>query len=250
MSTPVSAVIIAYNEEENLRDCIATLDWCDEVIVVDNESTDATHEIASEIADKTIVRSVPPDQESFEILRQYGIDIASNDWILRLDADERIPDSLTETLQQIITQDKHDVIEVPRKNFILDTWYEFSWPDYTTTLWRQGTIEVTDRLHQGVVAKKESDVYQLPAIESNGLIHYTHTSYTGFLKKFWDYTGLQAKHTEPSFRALVLEPGYHFIDLFLVQRVWMDGFKNIFPALGRILTPPIVAIRSAIRKIV
>ncbi|WP_082222424.1 glycosyltransferase family 2 protein [Halorubrum halophilum] len=249
MSTPVSAIIIAHNEEENLRDCIATLDWCDEVIVVDNESTDSTHEIASELADKTIVREVPPDQESFEILRQYGIDEATNEWILRIDADERIPESLAETLQQIIKREEHDVIKVPRKNFILDSWYEFSWPDYTTTLWKKGTVVVTDRLHQGIVAREDSDVYQLPAIESNGLIHYTHTSYTGFLKKFWNYTGLQAKHTEPSLRGLILEPGYHFIDLFLIQRVWMNGFKNILPALGRILTPPIVAMRSIIRQI-
>ena len=86
----ISAVIVAFNEEKKIADAIKSVLWADEVIVVDSESTDATTKIATDFGARVIVQA----WLGFSGQKQFGVDVAQNDWILSLDADERVSDDL------------------------------------------------------------------------------------------------------------------------------------------------------------
>jgi len=93
----ISAVIIAFNEEAKIGDAISSVDWSDEVLVVDGESTDRTKQIAEDLGARVITRAWP----GFSAQKQFGMDSAANDWILSLDADERVSDELRQEILAI-----------------------------------------------------------------------------------------------------------------------------------------------------
>ncbi|MGB3242147.1 MAG: glycosyltransferase family 2 protein, partial [Candidatus Omnitrophota bacterium] len=88
---PVSVIVITKNEENNIAECLASATWADEIIVVDDESTDATRDIAKKYTDKVFTRKMENEGRH----RNWAYDQARNDWILSLDADERITEELS-----------------------------------------------------------------------------------------------------------------------------------------------------------
>lgn len=93
----ISAVIIAGNEEQKIAGAIRSVDWADEVLVVDSESTDRTREIAEGMGARVVVRP----WQGFPAQKQFAVEAAANDWIFSLDADERVSDALKEQIAQI-----------------------------------------------------------------------------------------------------------------------------------------------------
>jgi glycosyltransferase involved in cell wall biosynthesis len=93
----ISAVIIAFNEEDKIGDAIRSVDWADEVLVIDSESTDRTREIAEELGARVINRPWP----GFSAQKQFGTDNAENDWIFSLDADERVSPELRAEIEKL-----------------------------------------------------------------------------------------------------------------------------------------------------
>ena len=86
----ISAVIITGNEENNIKDCLKSVQWADEIIVVDSESTDQTVQIAKEFTDKVFIKK----WQGYSAQKSYAISLAKNEWILSLDADERVTEKL------------------------------------------------------------------------------------------------------------------------------------------------------------
>ena len=112
-SVKISVVIIAFNEEAKIADAIRSVSWADEVVVVDSESTDRTCEIAAELGAKIIVHPWP----GFSEQKQFGVDSAENDWILSIDADERISDELKAEILSL--QERADGYRIPRLTFYM-----------------------------------------------------------------------------------------------------------------------------------
>jgi len=112
----ISAVIIAGNEENNIGDAIRSVQWTDEVLVIDSESTDRTCEIAEELGARVIVHPWP----GFSKQKQFGVDAAQFDWILSLDADERITPELRSEIQRIqASESSADGYKIPRLAFYM-----------------------------------------------------------------------------------------------------------------------------------
>ena len=93
----VSAVIITFNEEKNIVEAIRSVEWADEILVVDSESVDRTRELAETLGAKVITRAWP----GFAAQKQFAIDNAANDWIFSIDADERVTDELRNEIESI-----------------------------------------------------------------------------------------------------------------------------------------------------
>src|SRR6185369_1073425 len=93
----ISATIITLNEESNIKDACESVAWADEIVVVDSESTDATREIAAACGARVIVNPWP----GFGAQKQFAVNRASHDWIFRLDADERLSDQLSQSIQAL-----------------------------------------------------------------------------------------------------------------------------------------------------
>ena len=112
----ISAVIIACDEEEKIGDAVGSVAWADEVLVVDSGSTDRTREIAEELRARVIVNPWP----GFAAQKQFGVDAAANDWIVSLDADERVSEELRKEILRLARQPEETLAagyRIPRLNF-------------------------------------------------------------------------------------------------------------------------------------
>lgn len=116
LSVQISAVIITLNEEKNIGDAIRSVLWADEVIVVDAESSDRTQEIAESLGAKVLINP----WSGFSEQKQFAVDKAANNWILSLDADERVSPELRAEIDSISTQDRAaDGYRIPRLSYYM-----------------------------------------------------------------------------------------------------------------------------------
>ena len=146
----LSVTIIAWNEEERLRACLESVAWADEIVVVDAESGDKTVQIAHEFTDKVSVRPWP----GFAAQKNFAIDQATGDWILSLDADERVTPELRDRVRAIL-KDKSavDGYSIPRRNIFWGAWVRHGglYPDYQLRLFRRSAGRfVENAVHESV----------------------------------------------------------------------------------------------------
>jgi glycosyltransferase involved in cell wall biosynthesis len=170
----VSAVIITKNEETNIADCIASArKLCDEVIVVDSESTDRTVEIAKSLGAKTYVQEYLGDGPQ----KNFGLQYATNDWILSIDADERLEDEAVAILSAIdYGTTQHDAYYLRRKNLIGSRWIRYNgwYPDNLVRLYNKQKTRFADvPAHSRVPA-------EYPQYLKADIIHYSY-KYSGEL---------------------------------------------------------------------
>lgn len=146
----LSVVIIAKNEARNIRACLETVKWADERIVVDAESTDATVDLARVSTDRVFVQP----WLGFGPQKNVGIDKASGEWVLIVDADERVSDALREEVQSLLRNPVPGEIagfEIPRRNFFYGGWIRGGglYPDYQLRLFRRSAGRYDDTaLHE------------------------------------------------------------------------------------------------------
>ena len=118
----ISGVVIAKNAEAIIEDCLSSLKFCDEIIVVDNGSTDRTIEIAR----RNEAKIVSEKSDDFSGIRNTGLDKASADWVLYVDSDERVTDDLAkEILAKLKSPGEYAAFRLKRKNYYLGG---FEWP--------------------------------------------------------------------------------------------------------------------------
>ncbi|NIO11361.1 MAG: glycosyltransferase, partial [Deltaproteobacteria bacterium] len=133
----VSALVVCFNEEQNIRDCLESLRWCDEIIVVDSFSTDNTVAICKEYTDRVIQRPWAGyrDQKSFAHSQ------ATHEWSMLVDADERVTDALKDEIQNALVQlgGRYDAFAVPRLVRYLGVWWRRGdwYPDYDIRVFRR-----------------------------------------------------------------------------------------------------------------
>lgn len=143
----LSVVINTYNEEKNIQDCIKSVkDIAGEIVVVDMKSEDKTAVLAKGFGAK--VYSIR-QYGYVEPARNFAISKATGDWILILDADERVTRSLLKKIRLIIDKDECDIVQIPRKNIIFNKWikHTFWWPDYQMRLFKKGKVKWSDAIH-------------------------------------------------------------------------------------------------------
>jgi glycosyltransferase involved in cell wall biosynthesis len=165
----ISAVIISYNEEKNIADAIRSVEWADEVLVVDSGSGDLTREIAADLGADVVVREWP----GFAVQKQFAVDSAKNDWILSLDADERVsPELREEIVKRISDAPDADGYRIPRLSIYMGRpirhggWY----PDKQLRLFdrRKGRWKNV-RVHESVAMDDITRVREL----GGDILHYS-----------------------------------------------------------------------------
>ena len=137
MKTRLSVAIITLNEERNLAECLASVAFADEIVVVDGGSQDGTCEIARAAGARVIDA---PDWPGFGIQKNRALDACSGDWVLSIDADERVPQVLRDEILATLANPACDVYEMPRSSYYCGRFMRHSgwWPDYVTRLFRRG----------------------------------------------------------------------------------------------------------------
>lgn len=230
MPEKISAVINTLNEEVNIRRAIESVKWADEVIVCDMRSDDQTIKIAKQLGAKVVLHE---KSRYVEPARNFAISKASGEWILILDADEQIPESLRERLVEIANQmNQIDYVKIPRKNIIFGKWIKASmwWPDLNVRFFRKGKVRWNDKIHSTpVVAGLGMD---LPLDEKWAIIHHNYQTISQFLERMNRYTDIQAEEQKKEgykFRWVDLfeKPIGEFLSRFFANQGYKDGLHGL-----------------------
>ena len=222
----ISVILIAKNEENNIRECLSTVRWVNEIVVVDAGSSDSTVSIAKEFTENIFVRP----WEGYGAAKNFALSQASSEWVLWLDADERVTDSLKEEIQQVLASGDHGIVAytVPRKANFLGRWIlHCGWyPARVTRLFKRGKGKFTEsRVHE----RLEIDGVQRDL--HSDLLHYTDPSLSHYYDKFNKYTSLAAEELADeklpfSVAQVTLRPVWTFFRMYFIRLGFLDGIPG------------------------
>ncbi len=193
MKPTLSIIIIAGNEQDNIKEVIKTCLWADQIILVAANSTDNTVKIAQKL-DKNIniIETTDEYGKNFAKWRNLGLKQVSTDWLLYVDADERITSKLKADIQSVISDSRlsNTHYAIPRANHFLGkrVRYGGTYPDYVVRLYQTKHLKKwTGKLHE--TAKTSGSLGYL----NSDLLHYTHTDLTSMLQKTIIWTQIEAQ---------------------------------------------------------
>jgi glycosyltransferase involved in cell wall biosynthesis len=223
----LSVLVVAKNEGHNVADCLAATDWAYErVVVVDAASRDATLEIARQRADVAVVRPF----DDFASQRNFALSLASGDWVLSVDADERVTPSLAAEIDRVMADPENPYrgFRVPIRSVILGREFGFSGTqhDHPLRLFRRDSGRWTGLVHETV------DLDGRCGSLRNALRHQTIPNVQVFLNKLDHYTSLEAAGLAGSkqrfrLRDLALRPVWTFFKLYLFKQGFRDGLEGL-----------------------
>ncbi|CAN5650120.1 glycosyltransferase family 2 protein [soil metagenome] len=184
-SRRLSVILITHNEESNIAACLASVAFADEVIVVDNASTDATAALAQ--ATGAAVVQVP-DWPGFGPQKNRALDRATGDWVFSIDADERVSPELARAIQDVVAADgPAPSYKLPRDTQFCGQWIRHcGWtPDHVLRLFRRGTARFTDDLvHERLLPQEPAAT----ALLSQPLQHYSYPTPNHYWRKLQQYS--------------------------------------------------------------
>ena len=222
----LSVTIITYNEEDNIGGCLESIKWADEIVVVDANSTDRTVEICRKYTDKVFQH----EWTDFGQQKSLALGKASNDWILSLDADERIDRALAEEIRGVLRIDyPKDGYYIPRKNYFLGKWLKHGgwYPDYHVRLFRKSKGEFEQKkVHEGIKVGNETGYLKQP------IEHFPYRRLRDYFEKFQLYTSLYAEEKfEEGKRITKWAPFLRLPSEFLLGYIFRGGYKDGFHGL-------------------
>ncbi len=229
----ISAVVIARNEENNIIDCLESLNWCDEIIVVDDFSEDRTFEIINNLNNKKITVFRHALNRNYSKQRNFGLSKANYEWILFVDADERVSQSLRDEIVKVTSgRSKYDGYFIKRRDFI---WGKELRHGETGNikllrLAKKGQGEWNYRVHERWEVK--GDIGQLDAF----LAHYPHPTISEFLREINFYTDIRANElfdngTKTSWLSIILYPKIKFLLNYFLKLGFLDGIQGLMMAV-------------------
>ena len=226
----ISAVIITLNEEGKLEDCLKSLDFVDEIVVVDSGSKDKTIIIAKKYGARIISQS----WLGFGKQKQFAVDNAKHDWVLCIDADERVSPVLQNSIVNAVNNDNNQsAFNMPRRNKFMGKWLKHGegYPDYNLRLFKKHYATWSDdAVHEHVIAINDSDLFDV-GILIGDLMHESEDGIGDYLIKQNRYTTIQAESLfnrgkRFGFLRLVFSPCVRFIKFYVVRRGFLDGIPG------------------------
>jgi glycosyltransferase involved in cell wall biosynthesis len=227
----ISVTIITHNEEDNIRDCLDSIKWADEIIVVDSGSTDRTVEICHEYTDKVFFNAWIGMKEQ----KQCAVDKASHIWIFSIDADERATEAIKQFIIRELKNPSYDGYRFPRQNYFLGKWLKYGgwYPDHVLRFFRRdkghfGGINPHDKV---VITSGKVNTVQFP------IIHHTYKSISQYLTKQNMYSGISAKELFYSGKKMPphiipIKALWKFMETYFIKKGFMDGFHGFIAAMG------------------
>jgi (heptosyl)LPS beta-1,4-glucosyltransferase len=218
----LTVTVITRNEAANLAGALESVKWADEIVVVDSRSSDQTVEIARRYASRVEIH----DWKGYSAQRNYAAEIAANDWILAIDADERVPPELAAEIQQIMrVGPTARGYRMPRVSFYLGRWIKGTdwYPDYQLRLYDRRIGQFNGkRVHESVELSDGK-----PGTLQNDLQHYPYRDISDHVISIDHYTTLAAEEWSGAGRQTgVLDVVFHPPAAFLRNYVLRGGFRD------------------------
>ncbi len=236
----ISFTLIAHNEEKNIKRCLESIKWADEIIVVDCESKDKTAAIAKKYTNKIYRKKNNPN---LNINKSFGISKARGEWIFYIDPDEVITQELKEEIIKTINSDtKYNGFKLPRLNYYAFGFLRHggNYPDTQLRLFRRGKAKfpnkhVHERIHiSGKIGRLK-----------NHMLHYPYNSVSEYIKKINFYTDFQVNYWLKENKKLTrfdllfnitYKPIQKFIERFIIKAGFLDGTAGFFAAFTNSIT--------------
>lgn len=222
----LSVFIITLNEEKNIRRCLESVRWADEIVVVDSGSIDNTVTIASEYTKLIHVRTFTDYADQ----KNHALSLATGDWCLSLDADEEVTPALRDEIQSLVAGSTAFVgYRIPRRSVIFGRKFNFTGTqnDKPMRLFKKGTALFCQPIHETVrIDGTTTDL-------RSSLNHLTYTSISSYMQRLNRYTTLEADFLiseEVVFKSyqLKLKPLFMGAWLWIVKRGFQDGLEGFF----------------------
>lgn len=229
----ISAIVNTRNEDKTLAECLKSLSFADEIIVVDMESTDNSRDIAYKFTHNVYLHK---PMEYVEPARNFALAKATGDWLLIVDPDESIPKSLAAKLVEIADGNQADFVRIPRQNMIFGEWIKHSrwWPDYNIRFFKKGHVEWQNAIHS--IPITFGNGLTLEATQGNSIYHRHYSSIDQYIKRSMRYSQAQAKELEAegykfNFTDALTKPFGEFLSRFFAGEGYKDGFHGLMLAL-------------------
>jgi glycosyltransferase involved in cell wall biosynthesis len=228
----LSVVVITKNEGSRLSDCLKSVDWADEIIVVDDQSTDDTIQVARAHGAKVFERKMDIEGKH----RNYAYGLATHPWVFSLDADERVTPELKQEIIEILEKN-HDCngYTVPRRNFMGNVWVRWGgmYPSAQLRLFRKGQFRYDEQ------AEVHPQAYMSDprgALKSD-ILHYTYRDYTDAIAKLDRQTDLEAKKWFRENRrvgvfSIIRKMIDRFWRAYISKKGYKDGVIGLFLAVN------------------
>jgi glycosyltransferase involved in cell wall biosynthesis len=221
----LSVIIITRNEAANIRACIASVAWADEIIVVDSGSRDDTVSIAQEMGAKVYLHV---DWPGFGPQKNRALGYACNEWIFSIDADERVTPQLRTELEQAMREGNADGYYCPRLSQFCGTFiHHCGWyPDYVLRLFKRGAGRFSDNLvHESVLLTGNTAKFKSP------LLHYSYLTVADVERKVEHYSNAAAQQMlaagkRASLMSAVLSAGWAFLRTYVMRFGLLDGIAG------------------------
>lgn len=227
----LTVCVIAKDEEAHIAACLRSADFADEAVVVDSRSTDRTREIAASLGARVVERDWPGHVEQ----KNFALTEAAHDWVLCLDADERVsPELRTSILAALERPELPAGFEFPRRTWYLGRWIRHGgwYPDRKLRLFRRSAGGWTgtnphDRVEvRGAVGRLGGD-----------LLHFSYDSIADHLRTINSFTSIAAREkaaagARAGFAGLVLHPVGKFLRMYVVRAGFLDGFPGFAVAVS------------------
>lgn len=222
----LTAIVTTFNEEENIAECLATLSFADEILVVDSFSTDRTADIARSVPN---VRLLQHEYGGNGPQCNWAMERAAHPWILIVDADERVPPALAREIEVLLQGPHADTYFLRRENLFLRRPIRHSgWGgDRLVRLLRKGAARYPEqRVHADIQTRGETPTLASP------LAHHTLRSLPQYLEKLhryaeWGAQDLKARGRRAGMAEVALRPAWRFLRMYVFQGGFLDGAPGL-----------------------
>ena len=223
----ISVALVTYNQGELLKACLESVaKESDEIVLIDLGSTDQTAKVTESFQAKIFTHQ---QVDYVEKVRNFSVSKTAGDWVLILDPDERMNPILWEKLKTIVSENKFDAVNIPRKNIFFGKWIAHTnwWPDKHVRFFKKGKVKWSDKIH--VYPEVDGRVLELPAREKLAIIHLGYPSISDFIQRQSRYSTIEAKNLYDqgirfSWLSFFWKPVREFLVRFLRHLGFLDGF--------------------------
>lgn len=230
---PISACVITLNEADRIEDCLRSLSWCEEIVVIDSHSTDATRERAAALGARVVERDWPGHAAQ----KEFAIRAARCDWVFCVDADERVSPALRAEIEALTERGLADAAgwSMPRLSCYLGHWIRHG------TWYPDRTVRLFDRRRGRFAAHRSYDLHERVVLDGpcsalrSDLLHLPYRSLDEHLRTIDSYTtimaqGLQQRGRRARVTDLVTRPWVRFVKFYVVKAGFLDGWRGLLLA--------------------
>lgn len=228
----LSVIIITHNESKNIADCINSVNFADEIIVVDSNSDDETPKIVNELGARLIQTDNWP---GFGAQKNYALSLATAEWVLSIDADERVTPALREEIISVISLPLAKAYYIPRLSSFLGSFiHHGSWhPDYVLRLFKRNSGEFSNSIVHEKFLSTSNEFANL----KNHLIHYSYPTDSDYLRKLESYSTAGAlvayqKNKKSNLKTIITHTTWAFLRSYIIKLGFLDGRAGFLVAVS------------------